>query len=105
MKIELNALTIERLRESLGGQAGYLKLFFDTEGCGCNGVIVILIVSKPDITDIEVQTEPFSFLVDRQQADLFDESMRLVADENYPSYKLVSDSALFSNNIRTRDIR
>ncbi|WP_338049218.1 iron-sulfur cluster biosynthesis family protein [Paenibacillus wynnii] len=68
-------------------------------------MIVILIVSEPLHTDIEIQQEPFVFLCDRQQESLFDEIMRLEADENYPSYKLTSDSSLFSNNIRIKDTR
>lgn len=105
MNIQLNALTTEKLKENLGEQPGYFKLFFDTEGCGCNGVIVIQIISKPHATDIEVQKEPFVFFVDRQQESLFDEQMRLEADENYPSFKLSSDSNLLGNNIRVQDIR
>lgn len=105
MNIQLNALTTEKLKENLGEQPGYFKLFFDTEGCGCNGVIVIQIIKEPLATDIKVQKEPFTFYVDRQQESLFDEQMRLEADENYPSFKLSSDSNLLGNNIRVQDIR
>ncbi|WP_307588861.1 iron-sulfur cluster biosynthesis family protein [Paenibacillus wynnii] len=105
MIIKLNDLTTKRLEESLVDQQGCFKIFYDTEGCGCNGVIVILIVSEPLHTDIEIQKEPFVFLCDRQQESLFDEVMRLEADESYPSYKLTSDSSLFSNNIRIKDTR
>lgn len=62
MFIQLNSLTTEKLNENLGERPGYFKLFFDTEGCGCNGVIVIQIISEPHATDIEVQKEPFTFL-------------------------------------------
>lgn len=105
MFIQLNSLTNEKLKESLGERPGYFKLFFDTEGCGCNGVIVIQIISEPNATDIEVQKKPFSFFVDRQQESLFDEWMRLEADESYPSFKLSSDSSLFGSNIRIKDTR
>lgn len=105
MYIQLNTLTTDKLKESLGDRPGYFKLFVDTEDCGCNGVIVILIVNKPNITDIEVQSEPFSFWVDRQQESLFDEQMRLEADESYPSFKLISDSSQFGTNICVRDVR
>ncbi|WP_440962260.1 iron-sulfur cluster biosynthesis family protein [Paenibacillus nitricinens] len=105
MFIQLNSQTIEKLEKSLDERPGYFKLFFDTEGCGCNGVIVIQIISEPHHTDIEVQKEPFTFLVDRQQESLFDEQMRLEADENYPSFRLSSDSSLLGSNIRVKDIR
>ncbi|MEC0133502.1 MULTISPECIES: iron-sulfur cluster biosynthesis family protein [Paenibacillus] len=105
MHIELNALTVDKLKENLGERPGDFKLFFDTEGCGCNGVIVIQIISEPYATDIEVQKEPFIFFVDRQQESLFDEQMRLEADANYPTFKLSSDASLLGNNIRVKDIR
>lgn len=105
MFIQLNSQTIEKLEKSLGERSGYFKLFFDTEGCGCNGVIVIQVISVPHATDIEVQKEPFTFFVDRQQESLFDEQMRLEADENYPSFRLSSDSSLLGSNIRVKDIR
>lgn len=105
MFIQLNSQTIEKLEKSLGERPGYFKLFFDTEGCGCNGVIVIQVISEPHATDIEVQKDPFTFFVDRQQESLFDEQMRLEADENYPSFRLSSDSSLLGSNIRVKDIR
>lgn len=63
MFIQLNSQTIEKLEKSLGERPGYFKLFFDTEGCGCNGVIVIQVISEPHATDIEIQKEPFTFLL------------------------------------------
>ncbi|KHL97591.1 hypothetical protein QW71_00270 [Paenibacillus sp. IHB B 3415] len=105
MHIQLNPLTEERLAQSLAGQPGQFKMFYDTEDCGCNGVLVIRIVSGPSPTDIVFQTEPFTFLCDRQQESLFDENMRLEAEEGYPAYKLTSDSSLFGSNIRVQNAR
>ncbi|UQZ36668.1 hypothetical protein C2I18_25915 [Paenibacillus sp. PK3_47] len=105
MKVLLNELTTQRLEDSLGGQPGNFKLFYDTEDCGCNGMLVIMIVKEPNATDIVFQQEPFVFLCDRQQESLFDEVMKLEADEGYPSYKLTSDSTLFGSNIRVKDAR
>ncbi|MNI67807.1 hypothetical protein D3C73_1234600 [compost metagenome] len=67
--------------------------------------MVIQIVSGPNATDIVFQHEPFTFLCDRQQEQQFDQVMRLEGDENYPSYKLTSDSTLFGSNIRVTDTR
>ncbi|WP_341347568.1 iron-sulfur cluster biosynthesis family protein [Paenibacillus sp. FSL H3-0469] len=105
MQIELNAMTRERLEQSLAGKPGQFKMFYDTEDCGCNGVLVIQVVSEPSPTDIVFQTEPFTFLCDRQQEVLFDDVMRLEAEAGYPAYKLTSDSTLFGSNIRVQDAR
>jgi len=105
MNIEMNDITRDILKDSLGNRPGCFKLFIDTEDCGCNGVIVILIVEEPNRTDITFQTEPFTFLVDPQQKPQFEEKLRLQADENYPSFKLSSDSNIYSSNVRLRDVR
>jgi uncharacterized protein YqkB len=105
MNLQLNSLTKERLQESLGDNPGYFKLFYDVEDCGCNGVLVLQIVSQPWNTDIHIQADPFTFLVDARQESLFDASMRLEADERYPSYRLVSDASIISSNIKLKDVR
>lgn len=105
MKVHLDRLTTERLGAGLANRPGCFKLFYDTEDCGCNGMLVILIVTAANSTDIEIQREPFVFLCDAQQESLFDDTMRLEADHNYPAFKLISDSGLFGSNIKIRDIR
>ncbi|MEF2964629.1 iron-sulfur cluster biosynthesis family protein [Paenibacillus sp. M1] len=105
IKLKVDDLSAGRLEAALGQRPGEFKLFFDTEGCGCNGVIAVLIINGPEPTDLKVQAEPYSFYVDRQQASLFDEDMRLEAFPDYPAFKLVSNSGVLGSNIRFKDIR
>lgn len=103
--LELDSLSVERLEMALSGRPGMFKLFYDTEDCGCNGVLVILVVTAPNATDKAVQSEPYSFWVDQQQEQQFDSRMRLEADPSYPSFKLSSDAGIFSSNVRIQDRR
>ncbi|QDY85697.1 iron-sulfur cluster biosynthesis family protein [Paenibacillus polymyxa] len=103
--LELDSLSVERLASVLSGRPGMFKLFYDTEDCGCNGVLVILVVDAPNATDIAVQSNSYSFWIDRQQEQQFDSRMRLEADPSYPSFKLSSDAGMFSSNIRIQDRR
>lgn len=103
--LELDSLTVERLDSALSGRPGMFKLFYDTEGCGCNGVIAIMVITAADATDREVQSEPYSFWVDRQQEQQFDSRMRLEADPDYPSFRLISDAGILSGNVRIQDVR
>ncbi|SET19684.1 iron-sulfur cluster biosynthesis family protein [Paenibacillus sp. NFR01] len=105
MHIELDPLTLSRLEDHLAGKPGVFKIFYDTEDCGCNGVLAIQIVDEPLATDIRFQEEPYPFVCDRQQESLFDDVMRLQAEENYPSFKVSSDSTLFGSNVRVTDKR
>ncbi|OBA06916.1 hypothetical protein A9P44_03455 [Paenibacillus polymyxa] len=103
--LELDSLSVERLASVLSGRPGMFKLFYDTEDCGCNGVLVILVIDAPNATDIAVQSNSYSFWIDRQQEQQFDSRMRLEADPSYPSFKLSSDAGMFSSNIRIQDRR
>ncbi|MFF2015278.1 iron-sulfur cluster biosynthesis family protein [Paenibacillus sp. NPDC058177] len=105
MIIYIDTYTEEKLAESLGESPGYFKLFYDTEDCGCNGVLAIEILDQPLKTDIAVMVKSFTFLLDMQQESLFDNALKLEADRGYPSFKVISDSALYSTNVRIKDGR
>ncbi|WP_138493621.1 iron-sulfur cluster biosynthesis family protein [Paenibacillus pinistramenti] len=105
MRIELNEWTEQKLKNDIGTDSGYIKLFYDTQDCGCNGVLVIQLIDSPLPTDILVQEQPFKFVVDRQQHQQFDETMRIEADREFPSFKVSSDASLYSTNVRVKDLR
>lgn len=105
MIIFIDSYTEEKLANSLAGRPGYFKLFYDTENCGCNGVLAIEILDQPLDTDIRISVKNFTFLVDKQQESLFDDALKLEADRSYPSFKVSSDSALYSTNVRIKDAR
>lgn len=105
MNIVIDPFTEEKLTKSLAGRPGFFKLFYDTEDCGCNGVLAIEILERPLGTDIKVPVKAFTFLIDKQQESLFDKVLKLEADRAYPSFKVTSDSALYSTNVRVKDVR
>lgn len=105
MKVFMNELTQERLLTGLGSRPGSYKLYYDVEDCGCNGVLVLRIVSNPEPTDLPVEAGPFQFWVDAKQESLFDAEMRLEAEAGYPSFRLVSDASIISSNVRIMDAR
>nr|WP_260869125.1 iron-sulfur cluster biosynthesis family protein [Paenibacillus sp. Y412MC10] len=67
--------------------------------------MAIEILEQPLDTDIKVTVETFTFLIDRQQESLFDNVLKLEADRAYPSFKVTSDSSLYSTNVRIKDVR
>lgn len=105
MNIVMDAYSETKLNDIKGDRPGYFKLFYDTENCGCNGVLAIQLQDKPLETDIQIPVQSFIFLVDRQQECLFDETMKLEADRSYPVFKVASDSALYSTHVKISDIR
>lgn len=103
--IQVTPLAERKLKERLGDQPGFFKLFYDTVGCGCDGINVLLIVSEVEQGDSRIETNSLPFIVSRQQEIFYEDKMRLDAEERFSSYKLVSDSQIYGNNIMVRDMR
>lgn len=107
MKIQFTSLTKGKLQQSLDGQNGYFKLVSDSGGNKANGLYSIHLVKEPLDTDLPVESEDdrFSFLVDREQQQLFDQTLRLHAYENFPTFRLSSDSMLYNDHVVLKDKR
>lgn len=105
MHIQISELAAQRMTEALEGRSGYFKLLYDTEGCGCNGVIVLRIVDQPESLDELLETNAVPIFVDPKQRHNLEEAMRLDAEPNFPSFSLVGDSGTYSTNIRIYDLR
>lgn len=105
MHIQITDLAAARLTESLNDRPGYFKVIYDMEGCGCNGIIAILIVDEPEALDVQIETNLVPFYVDPKQQLNLEQHMKLDTEPNYPSFKLSSDSGVLSSNVRVRDAR
>ncbi|RAV02360.1 iron-sulfur cluster biosynthesis family protein [Paenibacillus sp. YN15] len=105
MEVRMNAFTTEKIKQTMGDKGGIIKLFYDAEDCGCNGVLVLQVLDQPYPADIRVQDEPLAIFIDRQQAPLFDDIMNVEADPVFPVYKVASDDSVFSTNVPLRDLR
>lgn len=105
MNIQVTPLAERKLTERLGGKPGLFKLFFDTEGCGCDGINVLLIVDEAAPGDIHIEAGSLPFIVSGQQEIFYEDRMRLDGEERFSSFKLDSDSQIYSKNILVRDLR
>ncbi|MCQ4087683.1 iron-sulfur cluster biosynthesis family protein [Saccharibacillus sp. JS10] len=105
MRLQMNEYTESKIKEKIGEHPGSLRLVYDTINCGCNGVVTLQIADQPWETDVRVESDQFEVWTDRQQEQQFDPVMKLEAEQNYPSFKLSSDGAVFSRNLRVTDMR
>ncbi|WP_342435981.1 iron-sulfur cluster biosynthesis family protein [Paenibacillus sp. FSL L8-0436] len=105
MKIQITPLAERKLKERLGDQPGLFKLFYDTEGCGCDGINVLLIVNEAQSGDVSIDADELPFIISRQQEIFYEEQMRLDAEERFSSFKLDSHSQIYGKNILVRDLR
>ncbi|WP_410514975.1 iron-sulfur cluster biosynthesis family protein [Paenibacillus sp. BR2-3] len=105
MNIQVTPLAEKKLKERLGDQPGIFKLFYDTEGCGCDGINVLLLVNEAESGDRPIEAGALPFIVSRQQEIFYEEKMRLDTEEQFTSFKLDSDSQIYGKNVLVRDIR
>ncbi|MEA1852979.1 iron-sulfur cluster biosynthesis family protein [Cytobacillus sp. OWB-43] len=66
MKITITPRAIMKLTEKIKNKDGYLKLKYDTEGCGCvvSGVTALWLVKELEPDDSEVQTDFMSIYIE-----------------------------------------
>lgn len=105
MMIQVTPLAERKLKERLEDRPGFFKLFYDTEGCGCDGINVLLIVSKVEDGDSTIEAGSLPFIVSRQQEIFYEDHIRLDTEERFSSFKLDSDSQIYGKNILVRDMR
>ena len=90
MIIQVSPLAEARLTEKLGDRPGDFKLFYDTDGCGCDGIAVLLILNEPDSDDVTVEAGALPFVINKQQQIYFEPSLRLQSEHSFPSFRLSS---------------
>lgn len=79
MQITITEAAEQKLSARTEGKAGYLKLAYDIEGCGCavSGVPTLWLVDAVGEDDIEIETNNRSIYIEKQKQVFFDETMNL----------------------------
>ncbi|MDZ5471111.1 iron-sulfur cluster biosynthesis family protein (plasmid) [Bacillus sp. 31A1R] len=92
MKITLTEQAKKKIEEKLDGGTGYLKLKYDTEGCGCvvSGVTALWFVKEVDEGDREVQTNGRSIYVEKSKEVFLDDIMTIDYSSSANCYQLKS---------------
>lgn len=98
MFIRFTNTAAERIREKIGDRSAFLKLAYDTEGCGCavNGVAQLWIVEEPPPHDARASGDPFSVIYDPNHEVFFEDQMVVDYIERTRTYKLSSSSQIYN---------
>ncbi|MGG0890512.1 iron-sulfur cluster biosynthesis family protein [Cytobacillus horneckiae] len=94
MNIKITAKAAEQIEARIAGKAGYLKLKYDTEGCGCvvSGVTALWLVDHLDEDDREVATDHGSIYVEKSKEVFLDEEVIIDYYEKANCFQLKSKS-------------
>ncbi|MCM3783911.1 iron-sulfur cluster biosynthesis family protein [Neobacillus mesonae] len=109
MKINLSHKAAELLTKNLGSRPGFIRLMYDSEGCGCavSGVPAFRIVDEQEDSDmvIESNVPELTFILDSQKAVFFEEELNLSTDPGDLSLRLSSSGQHYGLYLFPRDDR
>jgi uncharacterized protein YqkB len=101
MEIILTAAAAEKIKDRTSGRDGYLKLKYDTDGCGCavNGVIALWFVPEIEDHDMAIETNDRPIYVEKAKIVFFDEHMKIDFSKETNSFQLKSPSEILNGRM------
>lgn len=98
MEIMFTEIAKERIAEKTADKQGYLKLKYDTEGCGCvvNGVPTLWFVHSLEEEDIEIHTNSMSIYIEKSKMIFFDDEMKIDFKPQFNCFQLKSPNQILN---------
>ncbi len=92
MQINISETAEKKISEKTAGKAGFLKLMYDIDGCGCavSGVPVLWLVKELEADDIEIKASGRSIYIEKAKQIFFDEKMVIDFSESANCLQLKS---------------
>jgi uncharacterized protein YqkB len=105
MEITLTEAAASKLEEKTAGKTGYLKLKYDTDGCGCavNGVTALWFVGETDSDDEEIITNNGSIFVEKSKKVFLDEKLKIDFLESANCFQLKSPGEILNGRMSFLD--
>ncbi|WP_240941691.1 iron-sulfur cluster biosynthesis family protein [Paenibacillus sp. HB172176] len=100
--ITFSPTAVRKLAPILEQTGSRLKLFYDTEGCGCgmSGVPVLQATRQLAPKDKQGEGDPFPFLYEAWYAVFYDDELSIDFDETSGSFSLKSASQIYTKHLR-----
>ncbi len=98
MEIIMTKPAAERINEKTNGKTGYLKLIYDTEGCGCavDGIAALRFVSELDDDDLLIKTNDSPIYIEKRKMIFFDEKMTIDISQSTNCFMLKSPQQILN---------
>lgn len=99
MKITMTKEAIDHLTPVIEKNEGrYLKMKYDTEGCGCvmSGVTALWLVEKLDDDDVKIETNYVPLIVEKTKMVFLDEELTVSYNKTANCYMLKSPSQILN---------
>jgi uncharacterized protein YqkB len=101
MEITITRAAAEKIAEKIAGREGFLKLKYDTEGCGCavNGVAALWFVPEVEDTDIAIETNSQTLYVEKSKMVFFDDQMMIDFSPSTHWFQLKSPQQILNGQL------
>lgn len=101
MEINITAAAVEKINERTEGREGYLKLKYDTDGCGCavNGVVALWFVPELEDDEIAIETNNRTVYVEKSKMVFFDEQMMIDFSQATNCFQLKSPQQILNGQM------
>lgn len=101
MEIVITDSAAAKLKEKTKNLNGFLKLKYDTDGCGCavNGVVALWFVPDLEDDDIAIETNAQTIYVEKAKTVFLDEKMKLDYSQTTNWFKLSSDQEILNGQM------
>ncbi|QAS54299.1 iron-sulfur cluster biosynthesis family protein [Halobacillus litoralis] len=105
MKLRITEEAKDQLEQIRDQERPLIRLFYDTEGCGCgvNGLPTIRLEKKEYETDEKVDNGDYAVIIDQQQAIFFKKDMKLDCVKG--SFRLSSPDGILNPIISIKDVK
>jgi uncharacterized protein YqkB len=92
MEITITEKAAEKIKSRIAEKSGFLKLKYETEGCGCvvSGVSALWLVNELDDDDRELQTNKGSIYIEKSKEVFFEDNMKIDFSEQANCFQLKS---------------
>ncbi|SFA97473.1 MULTISPECIES: iron-sulfur cluster biosynthesis family protein [unclassified Bacillus (in: firmicutes)] len=101
MEIKMTEAAAQKINEKLQGKLGFLKLKYETEGCGCvvSGVTALWFVDELDEDDQAIQTNDITVHIEKSKVVFLDENMTIDFSESANTFQLRSPNQILNGRM------
>lgn len=101
MEINITETALQKIIERTSESRGYLKLKYDTDGCGCavNGVAVLSMEQDLDEGEIAIKTNGIPIYIQKSKAVFFDDKMTIDFSKAVNCFQLKSTSEILNGRM------
>jgi uncharacterized protein YqkB len=101
VEINITVEAVKKINERTEGREGYLKLKYDTDGCGCavNGVVALWFVPEVENDEIAIETNDKTIYLEKSKMVFFDEQMKIDFSESTNCFQLKSPQQILNGHM------